>query len=118
MLLHCNTTPFQPSMCQPRRHVGRRGGTQVDADGPCSDVSRAPRERAAEHGDCCRRNLVEQAHRAGKRGTRPRRGGKAFATAPSPCAGIALRQRLRTGPWEGGTAAGHTAAEPFYALAS
>jgi putative transposase len=63
-------------------------------------------------------NVVEQAHRAVKRITRPRLGFKSFDAAQSTLSGIELMHMLRKGQWVGGAEEGLTAAEQFYALAA
>ena len=63
-------------------------------------------------------NIIEQDHRAVKRMTRPRLGFKAFDAAQSTLTGIELIHMLRKGQLTGGSKAGLTAAEQFYALAA
>jgi len=63
-------------------------------------------------------NIIEQDHRAVKRMTRPRLGFKAFDAAQSTLTGIELIHMLRKGQLTGGSEAGLTAAEQFYALAA
>jgi putative transposase len=63
-------------------------------------------------------NIIEQDHRAVKRMTRPRLGFKAFDAAQSTLTGIELIHMLRKGQLAGGSEAGLTAAEQFYALAA
>ena len=63
-------------------------------------------------------NIIEQDHRAVKRMTRPMLGFKAFDAAQSTLTGIELIHMLRKGQLTGGSEAGLTAAEQFYALAA
>jgi transposase-like protein len=63
-------------------------------------------------------NIIEQDHRAVKRMTRPMLGFKAFDAAQAILTGIELIHMLRKGQLAGGSEAGLTAAEQFYALAA
>jgi putative transposase len=64
-------------------------------------------------------NVVEQDHRAVKRGTRPMLGFKSFDAAQSTLVGIELMHMLKKKQWLGEAGdVGLTAAEQFYALAA
>jgi putative transposase len=63
-------------------------------------------------------NVVEQAHRAVKRLTRPLLGFNAFDAAQRTLAGVELMHRLRKRQWGGGVEQGRTVAEQSYALAA
>ena len=105
-----------------RRHGG--GPEKITIDGSAANEA-AIKNDNKEHGTVIvlrkttyRNTIVEQDHRAIKRGTRPRWGCKAFDAAQATFTGIELMHMLRQGQLEGGREQGRSAAEQFYALAA
>jgi putative transposase len=62
-------------------------------------------------------NLVEQDHRAVRRGTRPMLGFQSFVSAQATLVGIELMHMLRKGDMEGNALEGRTPAGQCYAMA-
>jgi transposase-like protein len=106
--------------------IRRHGGVPetITFDGSVANEA-AIKSYNAEHGTAIEirqvkylNNIVEQDHRAVKRVTRPMLGFKAFDAAQATLTGIELMHMLRKGQLAGGSEAGRSAAEQFYALAA